>query len=68
VVRGAIENGEVVPPPQREDFEGPVHRPRRNHKDDLTKCRQNVKVSRFLHKARVNRICLDSACQEVEKK
>jgi hypothetical protein len=54
VYSGAIEIGEVVPPTEREDLEAPVRRSRRNHKDDLIKCRQNVKVSRFLHQARVN--------------
>jgi hypothetical protein len=32
VVRGAIENGEVKPPPERKDLEGQVLRSRRNHK------------------------------------
>jgi hypothetical protein len=39
VVRSAIENGEVVPPPEGEDLEDPVRRSRKNHKYDLTKCR-----------------------------
>jgi hypothetical protein len=71
VVRGAIENGEVVPPPEREDLEGPVRRSQRNQRrsDEMQAKRESVEIfasgeggSRFVsiqyvRKLRKNRSC-----------